>query len=115
MPALKKPGSKASAEEKSEYKAQQRKRLTSRKALEDLCGLRGYFDAAGAANQDLLAALDGSFFNRIFFGAKLDRIEIVARGRKDAVLCFAEKPGSRRFYSIDTFTPESRHPDPVGK
>lgn len=111
MPALKKPGSKASAEEKSQYKAQQRKRLTSRKALEDLCGLRGYFDAAGAANKDLLAALDGSFFNRIFFGAKLDRIEIVARGRKDAVLCFAGKPGSRRFYSIDTFTPESVRTD----
>ena len=111
LPALKKPGSKASAEEKSEYKALQRKRLTNRKALEDLCRLRGYFDAAGAADKDLLTALDGSFFNRVFFGAKLDRIEIVARGRKDAALCFAAKPGSRRFYSIETFTPESVRTD----
>jgi hypothetical protein len=111
VPMLKKPGSKASAEEKSDYKALLRKRPTNRKALEDLCRLREYFDAAGAADKDLLAALDGSFFNQVFFGARLDRMEIVARGRKDAVLCFAAQPGNGRFYSNETFTPESVRTD----
>jgi len=75
-----------------------------------LC-LRAQLDAACAADKDVLSALDGGFCNKVFFGKKLDRIELVARCRKDARLCFAAEPGGRCFYAKEAFTPESVRTD----
>ena len=36
----------------------------------------------------------------------LDRIDILSRTRRDCRLCHAADPGSRRFYSGNSFTPE---------
>ena len=55
----------------------------------------------------LVLAVDGSFCNRTVFGTALDKAEIIARTRKDAVLCFRAPTGSRRFYDSQKFTPES--------
>lgn len=111
VPTLVKPGKKASDEEKAQYKARLRQRPTNQKALQALIELRAIFDAAGAADKDVLAALDGGFCNKVFFGKKYERIELVARCRKDAKLCFRAEPGGRAFYSKETFKPESVRTD----
>ncbi len=111
VPVLKKPGRKADAQELASYKAESRKRPSSRMALDCLRQLRGDFDAAGEANKDLLVALDGGFCNRVFFGDTPARVELVVRCRKDAKLHMAAQPGGRRFYSKDSFTPESMRTD----
>ncbi len=86
VPVIAKPGKKATDEEKAAYKSKQRKRPANHMALEALLCLRAQLDAAGAADKDVLSALDGGFCNKVFFGRKLDRIELVARARKDAKL-----------------------------
>src|SRR5512136_1511923 len=63
-------------------------------------------DEAGGQNQILVVAGDGSFCNRTCLRAPRDRTELLVRARKDAVLCFAAPPGSRRFYDLHKFTPE---------
>lgn len=111
VPVIAKPGKKATDEEKAAYQSKLRKRPANHMALEALLYLRTQLDAAGAADKDVLSALDGGFCNKVFFGKKLDRIELVARARKDAKLCFAADPGGRRFYAKETFTPESVRTD----
>jgi len=74
VPVLKKPGRKADAQEIARYKAESRKRPSSRMALDRLRQLREDFDAAGAADKDLLVALDGGFCNRVFFGGVPQRV-----------------------------------------
>lgn len=107
VPVIAKPGKKATDEQKAAYQSKRRKRPANSMALDSLRCLRGQLDAAGVADKDVLSALDGGFCNKVFFGEKLDRIELVARARKDAKLCFAAQPGGRRFYAKETFTPES--------
>src|SRR5690606_2751021 len=58
-----------------------------------------------------LTALDGSFCNRVFFCEKPERVELVVRCRKDARLCFRAEAGGKRFYSEQSFTPESVRTD----
>lgn len=111
VPVLKKPGRKADAQEIARYKAESRKRPSSRMALDRLRQLREDFDAAGAADKDLLVALDGGFCNRVFFGGVPQRVELVVRCRKDAKLHSGAQPGDRRFYSKDSFAPESVRTD----
>lgn len=111
VPLLKKPGCKASVREIADYKARQRERPMSRQALQSLRNLREDLDTAGAADKEVLAVLDGSFCNRVFFGQTPGRVQLIVRCRKDARLCFAAPPGSRRFYSPESFTPESVRTD----
>jgi len=54
----------------------------------------------------LMLAVDGSFCNRTCLRAPRDRTELIARARKDAVLCRGADDGSRRFYGLEKFTPE---------
>ena len=111
VPVIKKPGRKADAQEHALYKAECRKRRASRMALESLRELRAGFDAAGAADKDLLVAFDGSFCNSVFFKEVPARVELVVRCRKDAKLSSRAAPGSGRFYAADSFTPESVRTD----
>ena len=68
--------------------------------------LRQDLDHAGGQDKTLVIAGDGSFCNRTVFTAPRDRTEIIARARKDAVLCRRAPAGSRRFYDTEKFTPE---------
>jgi Transposase DDE domain len=68
--------------------------------------LRLSADAAGLCFRIILAVGDGSFCNRTLFREPLDRIEILARARRDCRLCFAAAPGGLRFYSAEQFTPD---------
>lgn len=73
--------------------------------------LRQALDAAGAQEKILVLAIDGSFCNRTCFRAPRDRTELIARARKDAVLCERAAAGSRRFYGVEKFTPEQVRQD----
>jgi hypothetical protein len=58
------------------------------------------------SSRTILAVGDGGFCNRTLFRLPLERIEIVARARRDCRLCRSAEPGGRRFYSTEQFTPE---------
>ena len=73
--------------------------------------LRAVFQAVGGAGKVLVLAGDGSFCNRTVLGAVAQNVELIARTRKDAVLCFPAPAGSRRFYGLHKFTPEQVRQD----
>jgi hypothetical protein len=110
-PCLKRPRRNASAEQWSQFRAARKQHNLSRYFVALAGELRQACDSAGAAAKTLLLVLDGSFCNRTVFTAPLDRTHLLARARKDAKLCFAAPPGSRRFYAADRFTAEQVRQD----
>lgn len=106
VPALKKPGKKASASQIEAYQQAVKQHNLSRSSLALLQELRQAADAADLRSRTILGVGDGSFCNRTLFRPSLDRIEIVARARRDCRLCHAAQPGGRRFYSTALFTPD---------
>lgn len=105
-PAIKKPGKKASPEQLAAYQQAIQQHNLSRLTRTSLEQLRESADAAGLQSRAILGVGDGSFCNRTLFRQPLDRIQILARTRRDCRLCFAAQPGGRRFYSPEPFTPE---------
>ena len=93
------------------YRAAAKLYNLSRRFVRVMSQLRAAFDAAGAGAQILLLAVDGSFCNRTVFAAMVERVELIARARKDIVLCLRAEPGSRRFYGPRKFTPEQVRQD----
>ena len=112
VPAVDKPGRRASEQAQQEYRRLQKLKNLSTQSLAVVHDLRAQFDALGAAARLLLLALDGSFCNQTFFKASPERTELLARARKDARLCFPAPPGSRRRrYAAEIFTPEQVRQD----
>ena len=107
---VKKPGRKAAAEEWQQYRIATRQHNLSQQFAAMAQDLRHTLDLSGAALKTLLLAVDGSFCNRTVFAIVLKKMEIIARARKDAVLCFRAF-GSRRFYDPNKFTPEQVRKD----
>ncbi len=107
VPAVKKPGRYADAEEMERYRLLKNKNTLSLSFLKRARQLRMDYDTAGAKDKKLLIVADGSFCNSTVFKADLDRTNIVARCRLDARLCFEDTTPSRRYYSKESFTPES--------
>ena len=108
---VKKPGKRASAQAQQQYKKDRKLHNLSQRFLQTMQALRSALDQAGGLKKLLLLAVDGSFCNRTVFSAIPPRAEIIARCRKDAVLCFRAEQGSRRFYSSEVFTPEQVRKD----
>jgi hypothetical protein len=106
-PPLKKPGKRATEEEKKEYKRLKKEINLSTQTLEVISNLRTDIDNRGGTDRPLLIVGDGSFCNKTMFRAELDRTDLIVRCRKDARLCFEAEPGSRRKYDQERFTPES--------
>jgi hypothetical protein len=100
------PTRKASEEERKQYRIAVRQHNLSQQFVTMVRDLRQALDSAGAATKTLLFAVDGSFCNRTVFSLVVKRVEIIARARKDAALCFRAPAGSRRFYDPNKFTPE---------
>lgn len=108
---VKKPGKRASTEAQQQYKKNRKLYNLSQRFVQTLRALRSAFDQAGGLKKLLLIAGDGSFCNRTVFSAIPARVEIIARCRKDASLCFPAAKGSRRFYGSEVFTPEQIRQD----
>jgi hypothetical protein len=110
-PTVSKPGRRASAEAQKEYRRLQKLKNLSTQSLAWVRELRSQLDALGAAARLLLLTVDGSFCNQTFFKAALERVELLARARKDARLCLPAAPGSRRRYAAEIFTPDQVRQD----
>ena len=106
VPALKKPGNKASADQIQAYQQAVKVHNLSRSTVTLLEDLRQSADAAGLQDRTILAVGDGSFCNRTLFRQPLDRTQILSRVRRDCRLCHAATSGGRRFYATEVFTPE---------
>jgi len=110
-PAVKKPGKKATAEERVEYKRAVKTHNLSQQGLMVIKGLRVDLDRLGETKRKMVVAVDGSLCNRTILSKPLDRVEIVGRCRKDARLCFPAPEGGRRKYSEERFSPEAVRQD----
>lgn len=111
---VKKPGKRASAQARQQYKKDRKLYNLSQRFVQTMHALRSALDQAGGLVKLLVIAGDGSFCNRTVFSAVVpQRTEIIARCRKDAVLCFRAQPGSRRFYGSEEFTPEQVRKDNI--
>lgn len=111
VPVIKKPGKRAAAEDWKQFYQARKQHNLSAHFVHTMPMLRACLDQAGGANKQLVLAVDGSFCNRTVFAAHLDRVALIARTRKDAVLCYAAPSGSRRFYSAAKFTPQQVRQD----
>jgi hypothetical protein len=110
-PAVKKPGKKATTEERAQYKQAVKTKNLSMQGLEMIKGLRVDLDRRGETQRKMMVAVDGSLCNRTILSKPLERIDIVGRCRKDARLCFPSPVGGRRKYSEERFSPEGVRQD----
>jgi hypothetical protein len=111
-PSVKKPGKKATPEQIASYKKALKARVGAVQARKELEQLREDVDAAGMPGRTIIAGLDGGFCCRVFFFDPMRGIEVVARCRKDAVLCTKAQPEEgKRFYSRRKFTPDALRQD----
>jgi hypothetical protein len=110
-PVVKKPGKRASDQERDAYKQAHKKNNLSTQTLNDIRDLRQRLDQKGAFYRILWTTLDGSFCNKTIFKGDLERTKLLARCRKDARLCLPAQEGSRRKYDAQIFTPEQVRKD----
>jgi hypothetical protein len=108
---VKRPGKKASEQMRQQYREAVKQKNLSRSFVNMGLQLRQQLDQAGGRDKVLVLAGDGSFCNRTCFGEIPERTVLLARGRKDAKLCFRATDGSRRFYAAEKFTPEQVRQD----
>jgi hypothetical protein len=108
---VKRPGKKASAEQRQQYRAAVKQKNLSRSFVQMGKQLRQELDQAGGGNKVLVLAGDGSFCNRTCFAEIPERTALLARARKDARLCFRAPHDSRRFYAVEKFTPQQMRKD----
>jgi hypothetical protein len=73
--------------------------------------VRETLDALGQTAKTLLMVVDGSYCTRRFFREALPRVEVLARCRKNQRLCRRHPGGGRRFYTVDTVTPDDVRQD----
>jgi hypothetical protein len=112
VPALKRPGSKASPQLWAAFQQQQKLHNLSTYTVESLRDLRISLDAAGYTQQCLLAVCDNSFCNRTVFRAELSNTAILARARRNIKLCHRVTGQGPRFYAAVKFTPHQVYDDP---
>jgi len=111
VPVVKKPGKRAGPEDwKQFYEARKRQNLSAH-FVQIMPVLRASLNQAGGADKKLVLAVDGSFCNRTVFAASVEGVALIARTRKDAVLCYPAAPGDRRVYGAAKFTPEQVRKD----
>jgi len=108
---VKRPGRKATKEQCEQYRAAVKQYNLSKRFVTMTHDLRDTLDECGFKDKIMVMATDGSYCNRTVFASSVERMEIVARARKDAVLCHAAPTGSRRFYAAEKFTPEQVRKD----
>lgn len=108
---VKRPSRHADAQAWAQYRQAAKQHNLSKSFVQMTAALRQALDQAGGGNKTLVLSGDGSFCNRTCFGARSERTELIARARKDAVLCFRAPQGSGRFYDRHKFTPQQVRQD----
>jgi len=105
-PPIKKPGKKASEKEQEEYVQAKMTHNLSSIFVEHAKKLRDYLNSLGQAGLRIIFVCDGSFCNTICMTMSILGADILARCKKNAVLCFEAKNEGRKQYSKNKFTPE---------
>jgi hypothetical protein len=112
MPVVKRPGVRASDEQREQYRRLRKMTNLSTQSLGWMGEYRKHLDRLKAADRILRVVGDASFCNRTFYKDPLERIELLTRCRKDARLCFRAPEGSGRRYAMEIFTPEDVRQSP---
>lgn len=110
-PPIKKPGKRASEKDKQEYVQAKMTHNLSTIFVKQAKKLREFLNSIGKASLRIIFVCDGSFCNTICMGMSILGTDIIARCKKNAVLCFEAKDEGRRKYSNKKFTPESVRQD----
>lgn len=107
-PVIKKPGRKADEEQLQEYRRQKKQTNLSVQFVTMTKTLRQHLNQTGQAAKRMLMVGDGSFCNRTVFKEDWEpqNVSILARCRKDIVLCKRAPGKGPRFYGKTKFTPE---------
>lgn len=105
-PIVKRPGKKATEEERKTYRELSKKKNLSTIFVDNVNGLRASMDKMGLQDKVLIMSCDGSFCNKTCMAIDDPRIIMMARCRKDAKLCFPAPKQSRKAYDETKFTPE---------
>jgi len=108
---VKKPRKNAAPAVWNQYRQERKKHNLSQRFVQSAEQLRQALGQAGGQDKILVLAADGSFCNRTVWSGLPARVELIARARKDAVLCFSAAPGSQRVYDTAKFTPEQIRQD----
>lgn len=110
-PSVKKPGKKATEEQREIYRDLSKKQNLSTIFVDNVNQLRTSMDTMGLIDKALIMSCDGSFCNKICMGINDPRIIMMARCRKDAKLCFHAPTHSRKTYDEKKFSPEDVRKD----
>jgi hypothetical protein len=110
-PPVKKPGKKASEKDKESYVQAKMTHNLSTIFVREAKRLREFLSSIGAASLRIIFVCDGSFSNTICMTMNIVGADILARCKKNAVLCFTAKEEGRRKYSAKKFTPENIRQD----
>lgn len=107
-PVVKKPGKRASPAELEHYKQLRKEKNLSAQFVAMTKELREQLNQTGHKDKPLIQVVDGSFCNRTVWKEDWtgQNVTIVARCRKDIVLCRRARAKGRRFYGKTKFTPE---------
>ncbi|MGD1100484.1 MAG: transposase [Terriglobia bacterium] len=103
---VKKPGQRADPAAWTDSRWARNLHNLSTRGVQTMQTLRTCLDEAGGRRRGWVLAVDASFCNRTVLGTPVPGVELIARTRKDAVLCFPASPGGRRVYAAEKFTPE---------
>jgi hypothetical protein len=107
-PVVKKPGKQAAEADWAEYRRQKKVNNLSVQFVRMTQELRQRLNQTGHQAQRLFQVADGSFCNRTVGGEdwEAQNVSVVARCRKDIVLCQRAPGKGRRFYGTTKFTPQ---------
>jgi DDE superfamily endonuclease len=107
-PVVKKPGQKAAETQWAEYRQQKKQKNLSVQFVALTRELRQHLNQSGHADKPMIMVVDGSFCNRRVFAPdwNQENVSVVARSRKDLVLCKRAPGKGPRFYGKRKFTPE---------
>lgn len=107
-PVVKKPGKKAPESDLQEYQRQRKEKNLSVQFVAMTRELRQRLNQTGHADKRLIEVVDGSFCNRTVWKEDWEEqnVSVVARCRKNIVLCKRARGPGRRFYGKTKFTPE---------
>lgn len=85
-PPAKKPGKKASNEQRRLYKVESKEKSISVQGARSLIDMRRRLDKNGMSDKILVSSVDGSFTNGTFLGEIPERTVVIGRTRKDVKL-----------------------------
>lgn len=104
-PCVKKPGKKATDQEKQEYKMLSKQHNLSTIFVKEIRQIRESMNKMGLQDKMLIITGDGSFCNKTCMNIEDPKIAMLSRCKKNAKLCFQSKE-SHRVYDAEKFTPE---------